>query len=94
MAELKHGTPHAYNLGCRCDACRDCNRRRAKSRREHLRSLRKLVDGRWVTTISIVQHGTTNAYENWQCRCVPCTEQHRIDMATYHELRKRRSKSA
>lgn len=92
MPNLVHGTAHGYNLGCRCDECRECNRLRMKARREHIRSLRKLINGRWVTTVSLAIHGTTNAYENWQCRCIPCTEQHRIDMRNYYEKTKRKSR--
>lgn len=92
MAELRHGTPGAYNKGCKCDLCRECNRLRMKARRDYIRSRRKLIDGRWTTTISIVVHGTTNAYENWQCRCLRCFQRHSRDMQIYQEKRKARRK--
>ena len=90
---LNHGTPGAYNKGCRCAECREVNRVRMKVRREYLRSRRKLIKGRWTTTISIVVHGTTNGYENWQCRCIPCSEKHSADMAKYNDVRREKRRA-
>jgi hypothetical protein len=84
---IKHGTPGAYNAGCHCDICRECNANRQRNRRAHARSLRVLINGRWVSPVSIVKHGTYNGYNNWACRCWPCTTANNLKLAEYRRNR-------
>lgn len=35
------------------------------------------IDGRLVA-VEAPRHGVTSSYGNWGCRCVPCTEAHRV----------------
>lgn len=74
VKDIKHGTPSAYNWGCSCNLCKACNTQRQRDRRARTRTLRKLINGRWVSPYA--EHGTLNGYCNWQCRCAPCTEVH------------------
>ncbi len=60
--DRRHGTYGAYtNLGCRCDRCRDANRRR---RNAYMASVR--AEGRIIGS-----HGRPLAYESG-CRCQEC----------------------
>lgn len=60
-----HGTPGAYNLGCRCVACRQANSDRCKGRP----STRQRNRARGLTVPP--EHGL-NGYENYDCRCLVC----------------------
>lgn len=88
----RHGIPSRYNDGCRCVACRKCNTQRQQERREYVRRLRKFVQGRWISTSSLAIHGTLNAYGNWQCRCIPCTEVHCNNLKRLRDIRNARKK--
>ena len=35
--------------------------------------LRVLVDGRLVAPVPVEQHGSQSTYNNWMCRCEPCS---------------------
>ncbi|ADD80952.1 gp061 [Rhodococcus phage ReqiPepy6] len=34
---------------------------------------RKMVNGRLTSTM-LQEHGTPSGYNNWFCRCIPCTQ--------------------
>jgi hypothetical protein len=63
----QHGTYATYCQGCRCDECREANRKRGAADRES-RSAREIP--------SSVQHGKAATYSNWSCRCEPCRAAH------------------
>lgn len=47
---------------------------------------RELVDGRWVAThLHPKMHGQSETYNNWACRCVPCTEANAHKQADYRQ---------
>jgi hypothetical protein len=65
---LTHGGRYAYEVGCRCDACRtawnDYHRTARERRAANLEQ--RGGDG--------VQHGTVSTYRNHGCRCEACVE--------------------
>lgn len=66
----RHGTPTAYNFGCRCDDCRKAHAEYAlllRRRRRELTAREGLP--------SNVAHGAS-AYGNWGCRCEVCSAAH------------------
>lgn len=86
-----HGTPSAYNAGCRCEDCTTVNRNRMAGQRE-----------RWATDSPLTgpddpRHGTPTAYSSYGCRCEPCTKANRDACAEYkrstREARSERAKS-
>lgn len=77
-----HGHPSTYKKGCRCDACRDANRR-------HHAALR----ARWKTDPSSADragHGKASTYKNHGCRCAPCTTANTADVIAYKARRRAR----
>lgn len=81
-----HGSAHGYNEGCRCTRCREANTKRARARREHVRTLRELINGRWVSPYTT--HGTLNGYGNWQCRCAACCDVHSKNLKRLRDERR------
>jgi DNA-binding PadR family transcriptional regulator len=61
-----------YNQGCRCQVCTDAATEYMHLLRERKYEQRTLIDERWVATRAKV-HGTKSTYNNWGCRCLPCT---------------------
>lgn len=78
-----HGTPGAYNGGCRCDVCRAraCTRV-VESYRRRLAE-RVLVGGRWFAPRAPT-HGRVSTYKNWGCRCESCRATHSAYNTAYH----------
>ncbi|KAB2344828.1 hypothetical protein [Actinomadura rudentiformis] len=61
------GTERGYRYGCRCRPCTDAHRQLiAEQKADRL--------ARAAADPSIVPHGTTSGYINWDCRCDPCTD--------------------
>jgi excisionase family DNA binding protein len=64
-ARIKHGGRYAYELGCRCDACR--------SRWNHYH---RTAQNRRAANLELVtaglEHGTISTYRNYGCRCPAC----------------------
>lgn len=56
-----------------CDGCREAYNTRARERRERRRDRRVLIDGRLVATREGLAHGSSSTYDNWGCRCAPCS---------------------
>jgi hypothetical protein len=78
---VRHGTPSAYNHGCRCPDCREANRIRCLDQRERLRQ-------RTIQADPAVPHGTTGGYKNWGCHCVKCTIANTISSRDYYHASK------
>lgn len=90
MPKFKHGTLNGYNYHkCRCPDCVMANRVRVKRYYDEnplQRELKKIYDMTHErshqapdrATRALLpddpRHGTVNAYDNWNCRCVPCKE--------------------
>jgi hypothetical protein len=64
----RHGTPNAYNKGCRCLECTEQHRLRCAAIRAKLAARPR----------SEVPHGMYG-YRNWGCRCQVCTEANTAD---------------
>lgn len=60
----RHGSMPGYSAGCRCEPCRDANRRQLADQK-FKRLERGLPPGD-------PRHGTATAYMNWNCRCELC----------------------
>lgn len=60
-----HGKRSTYNRGCRCEKCFQAQKeyQEAGHRNRRLALAAGLIE---------VNHGTTNAYWNYACRCEPC----------------------
>ena len=74
---MKHGTPSAYNHGCRCEDCREANRTRCQD-------LRATLKRRTDSGDPAVPHGTTGGYKNWGCHCVECTAANTVASRVYY----------
>jgi hypothetical protein len=53
------------------------------------REERVLVDGRWVA-VNAEFHGRYTTYNNWHCRCVPCSDDQARNVHLQREDRRRR----
>ena len=70
---MTHGTPGAYNKGCRCEACRKQHRERHAIIRARLAARPR----------EEVPHGN-DGYKNWGCRCEVCTAANAEDCRERH----------
>jgi hypothetical protein len=59
-----HGTRSRYAAGCRCDLCRKAN-----ADWQFSACLRRAENLAYAD----VKHGSKDTYNNWMCRCTPCT---------------------
>lgn len=57
---------------------------RAQRNRAARLARRVRVDGRLVAPLPDEKHGTTSAYSNWGCRCLPCTEANTTEWREYY----------
>lgn len=73
---MTHGTPSAYNRGCRCLACTEAHRLRCLA-------MRAMLHDRMLAGDPRVPHGTAGGYKNWGCRCGPCTKANSAASAAY-----------
>lgn len=64
LKAVEHGTLLRYRRGCNCQPCRDANNRFCNESKA-----RRLQKG-----IPEHLHGTQTGYQNWECRCDPCSE--------------------
>lgn len=62
----KHTKP-SYREGCRCDPCKKAHRERQYAQIER-RHDALLLDP------SIAPHGSRSTYNNYRCRCEPCSD--------------------
>jgi excisionase family DNA binding protein len=72
MRHLKHGARHAYEVGCRCDACRTFWN-------EYQKTARDLRAEELALAADRLSHGTISTYRNHGCRCVACVEAQAVD---------------
>lgn len=63
----EHGTLNMWRLGCRCAPCRTVH---AQAQRERCAARHELMLAGKVTP----RHGTRSTYNNYHCRCQPCTD--------------------
>ncbi len=80
-ARIRHGGRHAYEIGCRCDACRGrWNDYHRSARRRRTAELDLVRDE--------FPHGTISSYRNHGCRCDAC----RAAQAAWNRARPSRAK--
>ncbi len=77
---MRHGTPSAYNHGCRCEHCREANRVRCLELRASLKVRTNAGDPE-------IPHGTTGGYKNWGCHCEECTQANTLASRRYYQDR-------
>ncbi len=78
---MRHGTPSAYNHGCRCPECREANRVRC-------RALRAVLKARTDKSDDAIPHGTTGGYKNWGCHCGLCTDANTVSSRAYYQSKR------
>lgn len=70
-----------YTSGCRCEVCRSAKAEYMRSRRavRTAPAREAIVDERGrVRMIAVgITHGTRSGYEEYACRCAPCSTAHR-----------------
>jgi hypothetical protein len=79
-----HPGPSAYNRGCRCEECVELHKLR----------MRRVLDemaARGRADPSLIPHGTRGGYNNWSCRCDPCTD---AQMAACKDWRQRAARAS
>lgn len=60
------------------------------ARRRDRRALRIQQDGRWVAPLPPQFHGRVVTYQEWACRCIPCTEANTAAHRAYIQRRRER----
>ena len=65
---VDHGHGHylTYGKGCRCDACREANRKYCAELR--------VTRAKDPSRADRAGHGLAATYKNYGCRCAPCTQ--------------------
>ena len=71
----KHGTPHTYRTGCRCDLCTAAHTARCKERRTNAAKDPARADR--------AGHGKASTYKNHGCRCDLCREANSASLAAW-----------
>lgn len=84
----RHGTRTCYASGCRCARCTEAQRVGLGERKAQRYADRELTDGRLVATAAGLTHGNKSTYNNWGCRCRPCTEVNSARSAAYYRARR------
>lgn len=85
MSVRLHGACKYTNDGCRCNVCRGAQAQRVGRRRDERRQWLVMDDeGRLVSTADVA-HGSTSTYNNWLCRCAPCS---RVQAADQRQRRR------
>jgi hypothetical protein len=70
-----HGRPTGYsNYGCRCGECTAAWTAKIQRRRSDRRALLEPDESGVMVTSAPVRHGLKATYDNWGCRCRPCTD--------------------
>jgi len=67
----KHSTYRQY--GCKCAPCVEANRVTIAAQRTARLTERILIDGRLVAPVPPEMHDRYTTYQNYGCRCIPCT---------------------
>jgi hypothetical protein len=66
-----------HGKGCTCKPCPAAKAAEQRHMDAQRRNQRVEVDGRLVAPLPADRHGRPGTYNNWGCRCEPCTEAHR-----------------
>jgi hypothetical protein len=77
--DFGHGDPRTYAKGCRCDDCREAQRKRCAEQRA-----RRAAD---PTSADRAGHGKASTYKNHGCRCPACSK---ANTAAVNDFKRRR----
>lgn len=77
------GDHRTYAKGCRCDDCRAANVERCRRQQERRVSDPEAADR--------AGHGKASTYQNYDCRCRPCTEANSAKSVAYKAQRRERA---
>lgn len=72
-----HGLASNYRNGCRCPACRTAHNQFTN---DAIRRRKQRI----AADPSLATHGHASTYNNWGCRCTPCTNAHKVRMSSRH----------
>ncbi|MFE9448361.1 hypothetical protein [Streptomyces sp. NPDC006739] len=75
-----HGHPARYAQGCRCPECRAANADRCRGLQE-----RRVADPEAADRAG---HGNASTYQNYGCRCRPCTEANSAKSLAYKQAQR------
>lgn len=78
-----HGDHRTYAKGCHCARCRAANVERCRRQQE-----RRISDPEAADRAG---HGNASTYQNYACRCRPCTEANSVKSAAYKAQRRERA---
>lgn len=78
-----HGDHRTYAKGCRCTRCRAANAERCRRQQE-----RRISDPEAADRAG---HGKASTYQNYNCRCRPCTEANSAKSLAYKAQRRERA---
>lgn len=81
-----HGDHRTYSKGCRCTECRAAHAERHQEQQRRRVSDPKAADR--------AGHGKAPTYQNYGCRCRPCTEANSAKSAAYKAQRRERAAAA
>lgn len=81
--EYRHGDARKYAQGCHCTECRA-----AHAERHQEQQRRRMSD---PAAADRAGHGKASTYQNYACRCVPCTEANSAKSAAYKAQRRERA---
>lgn len=81
--EYEHGDAKKYAQGCRCTECRS-----AHAERHRMQQQRRLSDPKAADRAG---HGNASTYQNYGCRCRPCTEANTAKSLAYKAQRRQRT---
>lgn len=77
------GDARKYAQGCRCTECRAGNAERHREQQQRRVSDPKAADR--------AGHGNASTYQNYRCRCRPCTDANAVKSAAYKAQRRERA---
>lgn len=81
--EYEHGDARKYAQGCHCTDCRAGNAERHREQQE-----RRVADPKAADRAG---HGSASTYQNYGCRCRPCTDANAVKSAAYKAQRRQRA---
>lgn len=81
--EYEHGDARKYAQGCRCDDCRAAHAERHRGQQRRRMSDPEAADR--------AGHGNASTYQNYGCRCRPCTEANSAKSVAYKAQRRERA---
>jgi len=69
-----------------CAGCREAYNARARARRARRYAERVERDGVLMAVREYLRHGSASVYNNWGCRCAPCTRSKRVEVAAWRAV--------